>query len=106
MGNAYQGYLLTCEKKDSSFLEEKQKTVNSKIEAATSKKTTTSKFIRYSVVSSATIEVNPHPTKVFFTTYLTKGVTITPLWKFDIKHPTFIKVVPGDSYDPLSNHTK
>ena len=25
---------------------------------------------------------------------------MTPLWKFVIKHPTFMKVVPGDSWDP------
>ena len=41
--------------------------------------------------------LNPCPTKVFFITYLTKGGHFDPLWKFVIKHPTFIKVVPVDS---------
>ena len=45
--------------------------------------------------------------KVFFTTYLTKGGHYDPLRKCVIKHPTFIKMVPRDSYiPPLSNHTK
>ena len=54
---------------------------------------------------------NPRPTKVFFTTYVTKGVHYDPLWKFVIKHHTFIKVVPNKvptlhvcrSCDVLSN---
>ena len=43
----------------------------------------------------------------YFYLYVTKGVTMTPLWKFVIKHPALIIVVLGDSEDPsLSNHTK
>ena len=46
--------------------------------------------------------VNPRPTKVYFTTYLTKGGYYDPLWKFVIKHPTFMKVVANlSSNDPV-----
>ena len=38
---------------------------------------------------------NPLPTKVFLATFLPGGGHYEPLWKFVMKHPTFMKVVPN-----------